>query len=109
GAVERFVKEVNRVAPRARITLDDVQHVHWGVLPAEERDSVVPRKSPVVAGGRRIMGATGLVVAIGEKLTSAPVVAERALRCIHVAVSEAQRKRRKRRGRLRGSSSYSAR
>jgi glycerol-3-phosphate dehydrogenase len=104
-AVERFIAEINRVAPRAHVRLDDVAHVHWGVLPGEAPDSVVPRKSPVVAGGRRMTGAAGLVVAIGEKLTSAPVVAERVLRCIKVAAAEAQRARRTGRRRSRGGGS----
>lgn len=98
GAVERFVADVAKVAPRARVTLEDVARVHWGVLPAEAPGGLVPRRSPVVAAGRRVVGAAGLVVTVGEKLTSAPVVAERVLRCVESAMAEARRTRHRRPG-----------
>jgi glycerol-3-phosphate dehydrogenase len=79
AVVEEFVEEIRKVAPRAGISLADVAHVHWGLMPAEAQDASVPSKSPVLLAGREDTGAHGLVVVIGEKFTSAPMLAETVL------------------------------
>ena len=80
GAIESFLADVARIAPHAGLTLDDVALAHWGILPAEAAGSTLPRKAPIVASGRSGAGARGLVVVIGEKLTSAPVLSQQVLR-----------------------------
>lgn len=74
GAVANFVAEIAAVAPRSGVSVADVAVVHWGLLPLDAVGAALPRKSPIVASGVNETGATGLVVAIGEKLTSAPVL-----------------------------------
>ena len=89
--VERFLDEVGGVAPKARLTAADVVSTHWGLLPAEDRAPEVPRKSPVLAAGRAECGAAGLVVAIGEKLTSAPELSTRVLDRVRRELAGARR------------------
>jgi len=72
--VERFVEEIARVAPRARVRLDDVAAVQWGLLPQETAGTPLPRKAPILVSGEAEAGFQGLVVIIGEKLTSAPTL-----------------------------------
>lgn len=82
GAVDAFIAEINAVAPNAGITKEDVARVHWGILPCQEVSRDVPRKSPVLAHDAAELGAKGLIVAVGEKLTSAPIVAELTMHAI---------------------------
>ena len=79
SAVEAFVAEISRVAPRSRLSMDDVAMTHWGLLPTEAVGSLLPRKAPILAAGRRDAGADGLVIVIGEKLTSAPALSRKVL------------------------------
>ena len=80
GSIESFFADVARIAPRAGLTLDDVALAHWGILPAQSAGSRLPRKAPIVVSGRNGAGARGLVVVIGEKLTSAPLLSRQVLR-----------------------------
>ena len=79
GAVARFLDEIAAVAPRAGVTAADVALVHWGLLPLQSAGDAVPRKSPILATQT---GVDGLMVVIGEKMTSAPVLSERVLACV---------------------------
>ncbi|MCZ8129701.1 MAG: FAD-dependent oxidoreductase [Steroidobacteraceae bacterium] len=80
--IARFLDEAAGVAPRAELTAKDVVATHWGLLPAEDVAPDVPRKSPTLVAGADAAGAAGLVVAIGEKLTSAPDLSARVLACV---------------------------
>ena len=93
GAIESFLAEVSSIAPRARLSLDDVALAHWGILPTEAAGSKLPRKSPIVVSGRGGAGADGLVVVIGEKLTSAPVLSQHVLRLAMAEISGAPGRR----------------
>ncbi len=79
GAVAKFLDEIAAIAPRAGVTAADVALVHWGLLPLESADGMVPRKSPILATHA---GVEGLIVVIGEKMTSAPVVSENVLAAV---------------------------
>jgi glycerol-3-phosphate dehydrogenase len=80
GLIESFLAEVSSIAPHAHLSADDVALAHWGILPTEAAGSKLPRKAPIVVSGRDGAGADGLVVVIGEKLTSAPVLSQHVLR-----------------------------
>ena len=79
SAIDRFVSEIANVAPQARLSREDVAAVHWGLLPQDESGAVLPRKAPILAAGRAETGVDGLVVVIGEKLTSAPTLSRTVL------------------------------
>lgn len=80
NAVENFVAEINQVAPKAGFSSSDVREIHWGLLPTDAATADLPRKSPVLAYGKRETGLNGLAVVVGEKLTSAPVLSEQVVR-----------------------------
>jgi glycerol-3-phosphate dehydrogenase len=94
GAIESFLAEVSSIAPRARLSVDDVALAHWGILPTESAGSKLPRKAPIVVSGRGGAGAAGLVVVIGEKLTSAPVLSQHVLRLALAEIGGAPGRRR---------------
>jgi glycerol-3-phosphate dehydrogenase len=73
-AVEQFVNEAAALAPAAGITPQDVALVHWGLLPLAARGDRLPARHPVLASGQAETGASGLVVLVAEKLTSAPML-----------------------------------
>jgi len=87
GAVEAFVAEIASVAPKARLSIDDVARVHWGLLPGQDDSGTVPRKSPIILHGLPALGAAGLVVVVPEKFTSAPTVSQTVLGVIKHAVA----------------------
>lgn len=86
GALSRFLDEIAAIAPLAQVSAADVAAVHWGLLPLESAGTLVPRKSAVLAAGRKEVGVDGLIVVMGEKMTSAPVVSERVLRVVSRSV-----------------------
>jgi glycerol-3-phosphate dehydrogenase len=94
GAIESFLAEVSSIAPRARLSVADVALAHWGILPTETAGSELPRKAPIVVSGRGGAGAAGLVVVIGEKLTSAPVLSQHVLRLALAEIDGAPGRRR---------------
>lgn len=94
-AVANFVAEIATVAPRSRISLDDVMAVHWGLLPLDASTATLPRKSPILACGASKTGAAGLVVAIGEKLTSAPIMSHKVIKAVGDEIGPPSSKRRK--------------
>jgi len=79
SAIDRFVAEIANVAPQAGLSREDVAAVHWGLLPQDDSGAVLPRKAPILAAGRAETGVHGLVVVIGEKLTSAPTLSQTVL------------------------------
>ncbi len=79
GAVAQFVEECARVAPRAGISMADVALVHWGLLPTDAPTAKLPGKSPLLLSGLHETGLDGLVVVVGEKLTSAPLLSQSVL------------------------------
>lgn len=94
GAIESFLTEVSSIAPRARLSAADVALAHWGILPTEAAGSKLPRKAPIVVSGRGGAGADGLVIVIGEKLTSAPVLSQQVLRLAMAEIGGAPGRRR---------------
>lgn len=87
-AVDAFLADVRRAAPKAGIGPEDIAHIHWGLLPADSPDSVLPSRSPVVAAGQSATGLRNLIVVVAEKLTSAPVLSARVLGHVAVALQE---------------------
>jgi glycerol-3-phosphate dehydrogenase len=89
GAVDAFLEEIGRVAARLVSKRDSVTRVHWGVLPTEPGFPAMPARSPVLAADEAT-GANGLIVVVGEKLTSAP---ELSLRVVALVRRTAVRRR----------------
>src|SRR5690606_20685458 len=81
-AVHRFMAQAAALAPQARIEVADIARIHWGLLPLRHAGDALPRKSPVLLMDAAQTGAKGLVVVIGEKLTSAPEVSRVVLRTL---------------------------
>lgn len=77
GAVSRFIAQAAQLAPAAGLSAEDVDLVHWGLMPLQSPGDALPLKSPLILTDRVSNGVEGLVTVIGEKLTSAPVVSRR--------------------------------
>jgi glycerol-3-phosphate dehydrogenase len=81
--VQDFLNHINSANPGFKLTLEDVQHVHWGFLPAQ-KIAGASRKVKLVRDGkvidhRKTDGLAGLVSVIGVKYTTARQVAEQAV------------------------------
>ncbi|HSM57902.1 MAG TPA: glycerol-3-phosphate dehydrogenase/oxidase [Candidatus Sulfomarinibacteraceae bacterium] len=78
--IEHFVAEINHAYPAARLKCQDVKHVHFGFLPAEEnspRGVTLMRDEQLVDHARH--GLPGLITALGVKYTTARHLAEKAV------------------------------
>lgn len=82
AAIEHFLDQLNAALPGLGTQHGEVLRVHWGWLPAAPGAAAVPGSRPVIHDhGRRGRngGPAGLVSLSGVKLTTARVLAERAL------------------------------
>ena len=79
--VTDFLAEVNRAYPGARLTRDDVYHVHSGFLPAEGNAAdgrpVQLVRAEQVTDHMKTGGIEGLITAVGVKFTTARYLAEK--------------------------------
>jgi glycerol-3-phosphate dehydrogenase len=80
--VENFLSEIAKVAPKARVTLEDVSAIHWGLLPGDLANPMQPAKSATIAHRSADVGIQGLVIVVGEKMTSAPALSRTVLHCL---------------------------
>lgn len=78
-AVATFLRQAAALVPAARLEPADLAHVHWGLMPLAAAGEVLPRRSALLLSEAGQTGADGLVILIGEKLTSAPQVSKRVL------------------------------
>jgi glycerol-3-phosphate dehydrogenase len=81
--VQNFIHEINSAHPRLNLTIQDVQHVNWGFLPAkqtEQQSSQVKlvRDSQII-DHMSAQGVAGLISVVGVKYTTARAVAEKAV------------------------------
>jgi len=81
-AVHRFIAQAAALAPEAGIEMADIARIHWGLLPLRRAGDALPRKSPLLLMDAAQTGAKGLLVVIGEKLTSAPEVSRVVVRAL---------------------------
>ncbi|MFW6063103.1 MAG: FAD-dependent oxidoreductase [Chloroflexota bacterium] len=77
--IEQFLAEINHAYPAARLTRQDVTHVHHGFLPAADVDAAstvtLLRDEQLVDHAEH--GVPGLITALGVKYTTARHLAER--------------------------------
>lgn len=73
-ALAEFLADAQAAAPAAALGEQDVARVHWGALPTDAAGSLEPSRSAKID-----LPEPGLTVVTGEKYTSAPMVARRAL------------------------------
>lgn len=79
-AIDAFLDEVNRAYPPAELTRNDVHHVHFGYLPAEDDTTDVGEVKLVRSGqvtDHAREGVEGLITAVGVKYTTARYLAEK--------------------------------
>lgn len=78
--VEEFLSQANRAFPRARLGMDDIRLIHWGLLPAApgagRHDALL--KASVVAD-HRSDGIQGLISVLGVRYTTARDTARQAI------------------------------
>jgi glycerol-3-phosphate dehydrogenase len=81
--IQDFVNEVNSAHPGLGLSLQDVEHVHWGFLPMErssrQREQVNLTRESVVIDHSEDDGLAGLISVLGVKYTTARAIAEKAV------------------------------
>ena len=81
--VKSFTDEVNSAHPALGLSLDDIQHVTWGLLPVNkadtDREQVRLTRDGVIIDHEKKDNVQGLISVLGVKYTTARVVAEKAI------------------------------
>jgi glycerol-3-phosphate dehydrogenase len=83
GVIQDFLNEINSTQPGVKLSLADVENVHWGFLPADrvksrENHVKLIRESQVI-DHQKEDGVAGLLSIIGVKYTTARLTAEQAI------------------------------
>lgn len=79
--IQEFLVEINSTYPPAKLSPDDIFHVHWGFLPMLREG--IPRKSVVLVrqgaihDHERTDGISGLITVVGVKYTTARDIAQK--------------------------------
>jgi glycerol-3-phosphate dehydrogenase len=81
--IQGFLDEANRAYPGLDLSLEDVEHAHWGFLPVEssggQEGGVKLQREGVVVNHQKTDGVAGLISVVGVKYTTARLVAEKAM------------------------------
>jgi glycerol-3-phosphate dehydrogenase len=90
----KLINGLNAAYPPANLTLDDVDHVHVGLVPCK-REAANGLKNIDILNHFRIIdhrneGLKGVVSAVGVKYTTAADVAEKTLRYMYPSIKRAQ-------------------
>lgn len=80
--LESFVRDLNLVMPESNITMDSIEHVFWGLLPASEAGSTKLAKRAVIYDHASKGGLKGLYSISGIKFTTSRKEAERTIKYI---------------------------
>lgn len=84
--IDDFLAEINMAYPAARLSRDDIYHIHYGFLPKVREDqsihSVRLLRESVVYDHEESDGISGLISVIGVKYTTARITAEKAINII---------------------------
>lgn len=75
--VQSYISMVNEGYPAAKLRLEDVRYLLWGMVPADEPGSAAPLKHPRILDHATEGGPEGLVSVMGVKFTTSRGVAER--------------------------------
>ncbi len=81
--LQDFVHEVNTAHPGLGLSLEHIQHVHWGFLPMEgtgkQDEQVNLVREGAVIDHQAEVGVAGLISVLGVKYTTARAIAEQAI------------------------------
>lgn len=75
--INEYITRINEGYPNLNMTTDDVEHILWGIIPAESKDSAAPLKQFKLFDHAKLDGIQGLSTVIGVKYTTARDVAEK--------------------------------
>ncbi len=85
----RFIDEINKVCPRAELSLDAVTHVHMGILPAARTRGDDPAKHTKIWNCAS-QGAEGVYAVLGVKYTTAGSVARSLIKQVNGPLQPAE-------------------
>ena len=85
--VAGFLRDLNAAVPGLGFRPEEIVRVLWGRLPAVAAGSTVPASRPVILDHGRHGGPRGLVSVSGVKLTTARVVAQKAVKVLGQALT----------------------
>lgn len=75
--MEKFIDDVNKMAPALKLTETDIQRVYSGILPASDKGRLANRE--VIFDHSSVHGPKGLYSISGVKFTTSRLVADKAL------------------------------
>ncbi len=77
-----YIERINEGYPNANLTMADVNHVLWGIVPADSKGSAAPMKHYKIIDHKKEDGLEGMTTVVGVKFTTARDVAVKTLKAI---------------------------
>ena len=81
--IQRYIALINEAYPPAKLRLEDVRHVLWGIIPADRAGSAAPLKHYHILDHAREDGLENLMSVVGVKYTTARDVAQKAVDLVY--------------------------
>jgi glycerol-3-phosphate dehydrogenase len=75
--IQTYIALINEGYPAANLHREDVRHVLWGIIPADDKGSAAPLKHYRILDHAQEDGLEGLISVVGVKLTTARDVAQK--------------------------------
>lgn len=80
--IQDYIDMINEGYPAAKLTREDVRHVLWGIVPADQEGSAAPKKHYDIVDHAADDDINGIVSVVGVKYTTARDVAEKTINLI---------------------------
>ncbi len=77
--INTYIERINDGFPGAKLNRKDVDHVLWGIVPAESKGSAAPMKHYKLIDHKKEEGIEGMVTLVGVKYVTARDVAQKAI------------------------------
>jgi len=77
--INSYLDCINEGFPGPNLKREDVHHVLWGIIPAEEKGSAAPLKQYKIIDHKKEEGISGMGTVVGVKYTTSRDVAEKAI------------------------------
>lgn len=80
--IKTYLDRINEGLPGINLTMDDVDHILWGIIPAESKGEAAPLKHYKIIDHQKEEGITGFGTVVGVKYTTSRDVAEKTVNMV---------------------------
>ncbi len=86
--INTYIERINEGFPGAKLNRKDVDHILWGIVPAESKGSAAPMKHYKLIDHKKEEGIEGMATLVGVKYVTARDVAEKAINLVEKSLNQ---------------------